>query len=249
MWNMLYNSELVWTSYRHAYMARKTIFSPTVEGKSHTRGNYSNFLFFFKVTLEMLSWYLFWDITFKFFNPKGSYIVHPTKDMWVWKSWLPVRHYAKSWKHLPNFRPISKKRRDLVVCMGAGDGTWVGGTGQGSRQLWWPIWESKVKEGFCYFWLFPCIFIMELQMEGIRKEFVSMSMSHYSSYQFVWKCGCFYEWNRSPSFILAVIISWQMQNSKGGRPSWVDRIVSVWAHWLECPEHSSQGWHQGLCPH
>ena len=42
---MLYNPELVWTSYRHAYMARKTTFGPTVKGKSHTRGNYSNWGF------------------------------------------------------------------------------------------------------------------------------------------------------------------------------------------------------------
>lgn len=50
MQNMLYNSELVWTSHRHAYMARKTTFSPTVKRKSHTCGNYSNF---FKAILEM----------------------------------------------------------------------------------------------------------------------------------------------------------------------------------------------------
>lgn len=52
MQNMLYNAELVWTSYRHAYMARKTTFSPTVKHKSHTGGNYSNF---FEVILEMPS--------------------------------------------------------------------------------------------------------------------------------------------------------------------------------------------------
>lgn len=54
MQNMLYNPELVWTPYRHAYMARKTTFSPTVEGKSHTCGNNSN-LVLLKVTSEMPS--------------------------------------------------------------------------------------------------------------------------------------------------------------------------------------------------
>lgn len=86
---------------------------------------------------------------------------------------VPIRHYAKAQKDPWNFWLISKKikiQRGLVVCMGSGDGLSVGGTGQGSRQLWWSIWESKVNEGFCYFWLFPCCFIMELQMEGIRRD-------------------------------------------------------------------------------
>lgn len=55
---MLYNSELVWTSYRHAYMARKTTFSLRVEGKTHTYGNSSNLWGFFKgkkPTVEMPS--------------------------------------------------------------------------------------------------------------------------------------------------------------------------------------------------
>lgn len=70
MQNMLYNSVLVWTSYRHAYMARKTTPSSTVKSESHTCRNYSN-LVFLKSNIRNAQLISFVMITLTLLNSKA----------------------------------------------------------------------------------------------------------------------------------------------------------------------------------
>lgn len=125
--------------------------------------------------------------------------------MWVWRQLLPLRCFGKSWKHPPDFFVISKAPGVPRCEWGLGMWWRVAGMGQGFRQLTWSLRESKVRGGFCYFSLFLCISIMELQMERIRKglQFLCLSPDH--SYQFVWRCGCIL-WVKQCFFMSATLI-------------------------------------------